>query len=103
MTINLTELLNIAYSGIRRSAIFLGLGVNAMNNQHFQDYELTDVALIQFIAPNAPEETIHEYKNEFKTWIVECGLRELIETFVYYLDQIHYSCMMADYCRVRRA
>lgn len=88
------NILDIALKGVRRTAVFLGLGLNAASNPDFVDYSLTDVAPIQIIPADADDETIKHFKEDFSIWIVSCGLRELIETFNVFLDGIFYASLI---------
>ena len=86
--INYPKIIETALKGIRRTAIFMGLGLNAAYNPEFKNYSLTDIALIQLIPDKVDEKTIANFKENFAIWIVSCGFRELIETFSAFLDQI---------------
>ena len=90
------EVINIDYKaiwktvriGIRRTNLFLGLGLNAIKDPDFKDYKLPSWGTINFLPDEAAEETISLYKEEFSIWIIGCGLRELFETFSIFLNQI---------------
>ena len=90
--IDLDEIEKIAVSGVMRTAVFMGLGLNAAYDKNFRNYELTDITQIQIVPPNADEKTITHYKGQFGVWIIMCGLRELTETFAVYLDRIQAAC-----------
>lgn len=94
LNIDFDRLRDIALKGIRRTAVFLGLGVNAARNPKFSDYELSQITQIQLVPSNADENTIKNYKSAFENWIISCGLRELIETFAVFLEGIHKSCLL---------
>lgn len=94
INIDLDQIKKIAKKGVRRSALFMGLGLNAAYDENFQKYELTDITQIQIIRPNADSQTLKHYKEEFSLWIISCGLRELIETFAVFLDEINNSCIL---------
>jgi hypothetical protein len=83
-----------ARKGVRRTAVFLGLGINAALDPAFQKYELTDISPIHLVPSNVPEETIAHFKTEFGRWIIANGLRELIETFALFLDRTHDACLI---------
>jgi hypothetical protein len=85
--IDLRHLGRLAQTGVRRAELFMGLGLNAANRPDFRDYELNKLPVavdqasipVRSLAPNANNETIERYKEQFKTWVVSCGLRELLE------------------------
>ena len=93
ININLPAIRNIAVRGVRRTAIFMGLGINAANNPDFKQYELAKLTGFEFIEPISDERTLAGLKTEFGRWIVGNGLRELIETFCIFLDEIHVACL----------
>ena len=91
--IDLDAILETANLGVRRTAVFLGLGINAANDDALQDYQLTKLTQIQLVPSNASKEAVGEYKAEFARWLMACGLRELVETFSVFLDQMHAACL----------
>ena len=92
ININLPIIQNIAILGVRRTAVFMGLGINAANKSDFKQYELANFTGLEFIEPISDEKTLDEFKSEFGRWIIGNGLRELIETFCIFLDEIHVVC-----------
>ena len=94
VNINLSSIRKIAIQGINRTSLFMGLGLNAAYDEAFRDYDLTKITYIQLVPPDADEKTIAHFKEEFGFWIIECGLRELIETFAVFLDKINEACVL---------
>jgi hypothetical protein len=90
-TINYDVILDTAMRGVRRAAVFMGLGLNAARDPDFKRYELTDIAAIQLVPPDADAKTLAHYKENFALWITANGLRELIESFSIFLDQVYDS------------
>ena len=62
--------------------------MNAAQDPEFKKYSLTGIAQIQLLPADLSTEAIEDIKTHFLTWVVGCGLRELIETFGVFLDQI---------------
>ena len=91
--INLDNILDVAVRGVRRAAIFMGLGVNASLDTEFTNYQLTHLTKIQ-IVPNVTPEVVTHFKDEFKIWIEANGFRELVETFSKYIDALHQTCLV---------
>lgn len=93
-TINLDfdSILEIALKGVRRSSVFMGLGVNAAMDPNNNSYQLTDTSQIQLVSDDVPQETVEHFKTEFKIWIEACALREAIEAFALFLDETHRAC-----------
>jgi len=94
--IELAHILEIANKGIRRAAVFMGVGVNVAEDKSFKKYELTDKTNIQIIPSNLDDETIGHIKKEFEIWVIANGLRELIEAFSIYLDEIYNACLLIE-------
>ena len=105
ININFPALKEIALKGVRRAAVFMGLGINASADPNFKRYQLTHITHIQIVASDVGEEKVAEFKSEFSRWIVACGLRELTETFSVVLDEAHRVClwMAASSGEVRKA
>jgi len=91
--VDFDNILEVALKGVRRGTAFLGLGINASTDPNFKQYQLTDVTHIQLLPADLSEQSISHLKEEFGTWVVGNGLRELIETFSVFLDQIHHACI----------
>jgi len=92
--ISYPNILEIAAKGVRRTAVFMGLGLNAAYDSNFTAYQLTRLAPIQLVSPDADEKTITHYKEQFALWIITCGLRELVDTFAIFLDEIHHASLL---------
>ncbi len=89
VTINYDLVLDTALKGVRRAAVFMGLGLNAAHDPNYKSYELIDIAALQLVPTNADEANITHYKENFALWITANGLRELIEAFSIFLDQVY--------------
>jgi hypothetical protein len=93
VNIDFAKIRETARRGVRRTAVFLGLGINASLDPALRKYELSDISPIHLVPSSVPEETIAHFKTEFGRWIVANGLRELIETFALFLDGAHNACL----------
>lgn len=97
VNIDLPKLADIAHVGVRRAVLFMGLGLNGINQPGFRDYQLHKLPVqtgqqslpVDFFPPNLPDERVATFKQEFSVWIAGCGLRELLEHYALYLDHIH--------------
>jgi hypothetical protein len=97
INIDLQKLADIAHVGVRRAVLFMGLGLNAINQPGFRDYQLHKLPLqagqqsfpVDFFPPDLPDERVATFKQEYSVWIAGCGLRELLEHYALYLDHIH--------------
>lgn len=93
ITVDLKQIREIALKGIRRTTIFLGLGVNAARDDRFNMYQLPENHYLRLVPENESEQQIKSFKDNFEKWIISNGLRELIETFGLFLDKIHQACL----------
>ncbi|MEP4034912.1 hypothetical protein [Pseudophaeobacter sp.] len=88
-------ILEIALKGVRRSSVFMGLGVNAARDPENKDYQLSGITQIQLVPENVPKEAVEHFKKEFQIWIVAGALREATEAFALFLDELHRACSVA--------
>lgn len=72
----------------------MGLGINAANDPDFKEYQLSQQTGWEFIEPISDDAKIAELKTEFGRWIIANGLRELVETFALFLDQVNHVCLL---------
>jgi hypothetical protein len=105
VNIDLDAISGLAHIGVRRAALFLGRGLNGINQPGFRDYELHKLppgqnlaALPPDIIPRAASDaTVEDFKNQFSIWITGCGLREMLEHYGLMLDHVHrYSLLVAQ-------
>ena len=97
ITIDIKKIQDIALLGVRRAAVFMGLGINAARDTRFREYELTHITGIELVPANVEAKVVDHFKNEFQLWIIESGFRELLERFALFLDSIHdHSLLLAS-------
>lgn len=90
--ISLDEIVELLKLGVRRTAAFMGMGVNAALDPEFKKVSLPkSVSNIHLLPEALSEGSIQNIKNEFKVWIEAAGLRELCESIEGYLTAI-YRC-----------
>lgn len=94
IVVNFDAMREVAHRGVRRAALFLGLGLNAAYDKTYKEYQLTKIAQIDFIPSGADDKEITAYKDEFSVWIIGNGLRELVETFDTFLDRLYEGCLL---------
>jgi len=92
--IDVNKIQEIALLGVRRAAVFMGLGINAARDSRFREYKLTHITGIELIPADVDEKTIGHFKEEFQLWIIESGFRELLERFSLFLDAIHHHSLL---------
>jgi len=94
INIDFDRILNVALVGVRRASVFMGLGVNAAIDPGFRSFQLSSLTQIQLLPDNISDETIGEFKDEFRLWIEAAGLRELSEAFAVFLDEVHLAGLL---------
>lgn len=94
IVIDFDKIKDIAFRGIRRTSVFMGLGVNAARDARLKEYQLTDLVMFRVMPDAVDDQTIAKFKTEFHWWVISNGLRELVETFATFLDQIHKACFL---------
>lgn len=96
VTIDLSKLHRIVDIGVRRAAVFMGLGINAANDENNKNYELSNITSFRFLPENITDLDINHFKEEFTSWITMNGFRELIETFSIFLDRVFDICQLIN-------
>lgn len=92
MHINLPKLEEVALRGVRRASVFMGLGVNAATDPNFKNYQLSSFTEIQLVPSDLPDAEIERIKEQFRLWIEAGGFRELVESFVNFIDGAYKIC-----------
>ncbi len=98
--IDFDKLADIGLKGVRRAAVFMGLGLNAASDPSFKSYQLSSIQNVQtkihmeLIHSNVSDDTLRHFKTEFGVWIIANGLREVTERFAVFLDGIHHVCQL---------
>jgi len=94
ITIDFEQMKDIAFRGVRRTAAFMGLGINAARDNQFTKYQLSNISMIQVIPDQLDDKSIAHIKEEFEKWVILNGLRELVESFGLFLDKVHTACLL---------
>lgn len=87
--IEIDRIVEILKAGVRRTAAFMGLGVNAALDPDFNKIELPGSVTNLRLLPEIQPEHLSEIKREFATWIQAGGFRELCESLEQYLTAIY--------------
>lgn len=95
VVIDFSQILDVAMKGVRRTAVFMGLGLNAASDPALTKFSLEGRSYMQLVPEPQPPETVAHFKTEFGKWIVGCGLRELLETFETFLTEVFDACMVS--------
>lgn len=92
---NLDAIDEIARKGIRRAAVFMGLGVNAAGTAELTNYHLYQDTTLHLLPSTVPPEVLQGWKEQFRLWVVSSGFREVVDSLCRYFDQIHLGCSIA--------
>ena len=98
VVIDFDKVAEVGLKGVRRAAVFMGLGLNAAHDPAFKSYQLSSIQNVQtkmhmeLIPSNVNDDTLGHFKTEFGAWIIANGLREVTERYAVFLDGIHQVC-----------
>ncbi|MBX3749071.1 MAG: hypothetical protein KF897_03185 [Opitutaceae bacterium] len=92
VTFNLEAIDEIARKGIRRAAVFMGLGVNAAGSAELRDYHLNQDTTLHLLPASVSPKVLQDWKDQFRLWVVSSGFREVIDSLCRYFDKIHLGC-----------
>jgi hypothetical protein len=107
ISFNLDRPRDIANIGVKRAALFMGLGLHAAYREDFQDYLLHKLPAkdgqvsipVEILPIEARREIVDQFKAEFAVWITGCGLREMLEHYALALDEIHKGAILILHIR----
>lgn len=87
--VDLDRVKEIALIGVRRAAMFMGLGVNAAANPAVTSYQLDGFYQIRLLPENLAAEALEKAKQHFRSWIIGNGLTELLHNYSLFLDEVY--------------
>jgi|AntRauTorckE5430_2_1112549.scaffolds.fasta_scaffold04596_4 hypothetical protein len=93
MRINFDAILERALRGVRRSYVFMGLGVNSSEDERLQNYQLTPVTKIQLLEDGLSEEVVADFKGNYREWVINSAFRDSLESFHVFVEQI-FLCLI---------
>lgn len=92
--IEFPAILEIAHLGVRRAMVFSTFGANAARGAVESDFDPLACGAMEVISVPTDQATLDSYKKEFEKWVMVSALREAIEAFALFLDQIHLACVV---------
>lgn len=95
IVVNLDQIDEIARKGIRRAAVFMGLGVNAAGMPNLTNYQLYKDTTIHLLPSSVQPEVLEDWKQQFQLWVVGGGFREVVDCLCKYLDEIYLAASIA--------
>ena len=87
--IDLNVLYRTALSGIHRAYVFMRFGARGVSVGDFDDTRLPGRNQLLIVPEPMPQDMLDGYLSQFRAWVVGNGLRELIETYCQFLDEVY--------------
>lgn len=87
--IDLDLLYRTALAGIHRAYVFMRFGVQGVSVGDFDDTRLPGRKDLLIVPEPMPQDMLDNYLARFRAWVVGNGLRELIETYCHFLDEVY--------------
>ncbi|MER9461968.1 hypothetical protein NKI80_18880 [Mesorhizobium sp. M0387] len=86
--LNLDNVREIANLGVRRAAVFMGIGLNASQTDPPISHVLGGGMQFAVVPDDQPAEQQKAFVEEFGRWVIANGFRELTETFSVFLCEV---------------
>ncbi|RWM26877.1 hypothetical protein [Mesorhizobium sp.] len=96
MSVNFDALREIANLGVRRAAVFMGIGINASQADPPISHVLEGGMQFTVVPENMPVSQKRANAEEFARWVIANGFRELAETFSVFLHQVYSAALVLD-------
>jgi len=93
MNINFDKVLEKGLKGIRRSYIFMGLGVNSAEDDQLCNYQLTPVTNLQLLQDGLDKSTVKNFKDNYKEWVLNTAFRDALEAFHIFAEEL-FVCLI---------
>src|SRR5690606_28709206 len=93
MNIDFDKVLKKGLKGIRRSYVFMGLGVNSAEDDRLCNYQLTAVTNMQLLQNGLDKITVANFKENYKDWALNNAFRDALETFHIFIEEL-FVCLI---------
>ena len=93
MQINVDAVMEKALKGIRRSYVFMGLGVNSSEDNRLDNYQLTPVTNLQLLQDGLSKDVVSNFKINYKEWVINNAFREALESFHIFVEEL-FLCLI---------
>jgi hypothetical protein len=87
--IDLNLLYQSALTGIQRAHVFMRFGAQGVSVCDFDGTRLPGRKDLSIVPEPMPQEVLDSYLAQFRAWVVGMGLRELVETYCQFLDEVY--------------
>lgn len=94
--VNFDALSEIANLGVRRAAVFMGIGINASQMDPPIPHVLDGAMQFTVVPENLPVDQRKINAEEFARWVIANGFRELAETFSVFLNDVYYAGLVLE-------
>jgi hypothetical protein len=82
-----------ALKGIRRSYVFMGLGVNSAEDDRLVNYQLTPVTNLQLLQDGLDKDVVSNFKVNYKEWVINNAFRDALEVFHVFVEDL-FICLI---------
>lgn len=93
MNINFDKILEKGLKGVRRSYVFMGLGVNSAEDDQLCSYQLTSVTNLQILQDGLDKSTVKNFKDNYKAWVLNTAFRDALEAFHIFVEEL-FVCLI---------
>lgn len=93
MNINFDEVIEKGLKGVRRSYVFMGLGVNSAEDDRLCNYQLTPLTSLQLLQDGLDEFTVKNFKDNYKEWVLNTAFRDALEAFHIFVEEL-FICLI---------
>lgn len=93
INIDLDKILRSGRKGILRASAFVGFSLNSANRADLTNFHAENTYL-QHVPESLPEERLVNFKDGYRKWAVNNGIRELVESHGLFLNTIYFSCRL---------
>lgn len=89
LPIDLDSIYREVLAEVHRAFVFMRFGHRGVSLWHFDETELPGSLQILVVPEPMPEHVLKDYNEQYVSWILGNGLRDLVEAFAHFLDQIY--------------
>lgn len=100
--VKLDVIFGTARTGITRAWVFTGMGINYASGPS-KDFNIPGAPHLHLFNRTLSDKELNQFTEEFRIWVTGNGLRELIETFDIFLEQLYSVVLIVEAWRQKKA
>lgn len=93
MHIDFSKVQEKALKGIRRSYVFMGLGINSAEDDRLINYQLTPITNLQLLKNDLGDDVVSGFKENYSEWVINNSFRDALESFHIFVEEL-YLCLI---------